>query len=195
MRHYHWGWSIGTNHRTRSSRYDTWRRTTCETRMSVWDWYDISDNTRTSRENLYSCARNFAKYKNFIVSLCQKETYAPSLWWRGKSGHRRGVFPNLRANGSSCIGDYMVWKVPQRLNSAMIIREKNSFIVPRWKVSAALFLAEKYSSNRNTLVNPRWCKWVGSASAEGSCLSQEAISDLERYMSRYRIRLITSGFK
>ena len=89
----------------------------------------------------------------------------------------------------------MVWKVPQRLNSAMITREKNSFIVPRWKVSAVLFLAERHSSNRNVLVNPRWCKWVGSASAEGSRLSQRAISDLERYMSRHRIRLITSGFK
>jgi len=117
------------------------------------------------------------------------------LFRRGKSGHRRGVFPNLRANGSSCIGNYMVWKVPQRPNSAMIIREKNSFIVPRWKVSAVLFLAERHSSNRNVLVNPRWCKWVGSASAEGSCLSQRAISGLERYMSRHRIRLITSGFK
>jgi len=116
------------------------------------------------------------------------------LFRRGKSGHRRGVFPNLRANGSSCVGDYAVWKVPQRLNSAMIIREKNSFIVPRWKVSAVLFLAEKHSSNRNVLANPRWCKWVGSASAEGSRLSWEAILDLERYMSRHRIRLITSGF-
>ena len=71
---------------------------------------------------------------------------------------------NLRANGSSCVGDYTVWKVPQRLNRSMIIREKSSFIDPRWKVSAVLFLAERHSSNRNVLVNPRWCKWVGPRS-------------------------------
>ena len=91
-----------------------------------------------------------------------------TLLWRGKSGHRRGVFLNLRANSSSCVGDYTVWKVPQRLNSSMIIREKNSFIDPRWKVSAVLFLAERHSSNRNVLVNPRWCKWVGP------CFGREA---------------------